>query len=297
MVVGSYTNSQGILTVSGGVASVTSNLVAGAFTNASGAIQITGGCLTVTNASAIGQLVIGQMGQGVFTQSAGTVTVDQLQVANGTNSVFILNAGSFNTRSTLVSNTQTFVVGDGVDVATFHLLGGVHSFINGLEISCNSFLTGCGTINGNLLVDAGGKVQADCGGTLTFTGTVTNNGLLWASNGSVLESYGPVVNNGVLDIIGGNTNFHAGFVNNGIILTTNCIPQILSITAVGSSVEVEFTTAAVLTYVLEYTGDLAATNWTPLVGFSGPGGNVTMTDFNALLQTQRFYRVRLVVQP
>ena len=98
-------------------------------------------------------------------------------------------------------------------------------------------------------------------------------------------------------MIAGNTNFHGGFVNNGTVLTTNSVPQIISITAVGSSIQVQFTTASNLTYVLEYTGDLLTGNWTPLVGVNGPGGNVTVTDFNAILQTQRFYRVGLVVSP
>jgi hypothetical protein len=308
MVVGNYsyiisTNNpqgavaQGVFTVSGGLASVSSNLVAGAFTNANGVIQVNGGVLNVTNASGTGQLVVGQIGQGAFTQNAGVVTVDQLSVTNGTNSVFLLNSGTFNTRATIVSNTQTLVIGDGSDVATYHLLGGVHTFANGARIRSNAFLTGCGTINGSVLVDAGGRVVADCGGILTFTGTITNNGDLVAVNGSVLESYGPVVNNGVINVLDGNTNFHSGFVNNGVVLTSNSVPQIISISAVGSDIEVEFTTAAELTYSLEYTSDLVTSNWTPLVGFTGPGGNVTVTDFGAVLQTQRFYRVRLVVPP
>jgi hypothetical protein len=39
-----------------------------------------------------------------------------------------------------------------------------------------------------LLVDAGGTVLADYGGTLTFSGGVTNYGLIIARNGSALES-------------------------------------------------------------------------------------------------------------
>ena len=62
-------------------------------------------------------------------------------------------------------------------------------------------------------------VLTDCGGALTFTGIVTNNGSLRAVNGSVLESYGPVVNNGVINVIAGQTNFHSGFVNNGVVLS------------------------------------------------------------------------------
>ena len=52
------------------------------------------------------------------------------------------------------------------------------------HIRTNSFLTGCGTINGSVLVDAGGTVLADCGGTMSFSGSVTNNGAMTADNGT-----------------------------------------------------------------------------------------------------------------
>jgi len=305
VIVADCENSQGTLTIAGGAVAVASNVTVGAHAyigvytnaNASGAIQMTSGSLTVTNQSAAGQLVIGQNGTATFLQSGGTATVDQLLVTNGTSSVFSLNSGLFNTRATAVSNAQTFFVGDGADPATYHLLAGIHSFANGVEVRSNAVLSGCGTINGAVLVDPGGLVQADCGGTLTFTGIVTNNGELVAANGSTVESYGLVVNDGVINIINGNTNFHAGFINNGVVLTSNVVPQIISITAVGSNIEVQFTTASNLTYVLEYTGNLLTGSWLPLAGFSGPGGDVTVTDFNAILQTQRFYRIHLVVPP
>lgn len=216
-------------------------------------------------------------------------------ITNGTYSTFSLNSGVFNTGATTVNNAKPFLVGDGADSATYHLLGGVHSFANGIEVLNSAVLSGCGTINGSVLVDAGGAVVANCGGTLTFTGVVTNNGAWTALDGSVFESYGPVVNNGLINVLNGNTNFHAGFVNNGIVLTSNSIPQIISITADGSNIDVQFTTVAQLLYILEYTSDLVAGNWTPLIGYTGQGGNVTLTDFNALLQPQRFYRVHMMV--
>ncbi len=309
MVVGNYsyvisTNNpqgavaEGVFTVSGGIASLTSNLVAGAFTNANGVIQVTGGALNVTNASGTGQLIVGQMGQGLFTQNAGVVTVDRLSVTNGTNSVFLLNSGTFNTRSTTVSNAQTLVIGNGSGVATFHLLGGIHTFANGARIRSNAFLTGCGTINGTVLVDAGGRVVADCGGTLTFTGVVTNNGVLRALNGSVLNSLAPVVNNGVIDVLGGNTNFQSGLVNNGSVITTDSIPEIVSITvAPVPGAAVAFRTGDSAPYVVESTTNLAGNSWTPLTNLSGSGGVMSVIDPGGASVPQRFYRVHLVVPP
>ena len=313
--VGLATNSQGTLAIAGGAMSVASNMAVGVFPYATGVVQVTGGSLTVTNQSGTAQLVVGLAGVGTFAQSGGVVTVNQLLVTNGTYSVsssqvveplwaiitngtystFSLSLGVFNTGATTVNNAEPFLVGDAADSATYHLLGGVHSFANGIEVRSSAVLSGCGTVNGSVLVDAGGAVVADCGGTLTFTGIVTNNGAWTALNGSVFESYGPMVNNGLINALNGNTNFHAGFVNNGILLTSNSIPQIVSITADGSNIDVQFTTVAKLMYILEYTSDLVAGNWTPLIGYTGQGGNVTLTDFNALLQPQRFYRVHMLV--
>jgi len=294
---GLATNTQGTLTIAGGTASVTSNLIAGVFSNATGVIQVTGGNLTVTNQSGTAQLVIGQAGRGTFTQSGGASTVDQLLVANGTSSLFSFSAGVFNTKSTTVNDGLTFAVGDGTGAATFHLLGGIHSFANGVRIQNNSVLSGCGTIIGSVTVDAGGTALTDCGGALTFTGIVTNNGTLKAVNGSVLESYGPVVNNDVINVVDGHTNFHAGFVNNGVVLTADNIPRILSVSRTGPDVGITFTTFSNLTHVVEYTSNLVSQSWTPFTSFTGSGAITNVTDPAAAVLPQRFYRVRLQVPP
>jgi T5SS/PEP-CTERM-associated repeat protein len=295
--IGVGTNSQGTLTIAGASVSITSNAVAGVMMNATGVIQVAGGDLTITNQTGSAQLVVGQAGGGTFTETSGDVTVDQLFVVNGANSIFSLSAGLFNSRSTTVSNAQAFVVGDGLGAATFHLLGGVHSFVDGLRIRSNSVLSGCGTINGSISVDAGGMMLADCGGTLTFTGIVTNNGSLKAVNGSVLESYGPVVNNGVINALDGSTNFPSGFINNGVVLCTDSVPHIVSISAVRPDLIVRFTTGNSPTYVLEYTDSLENQNWLPVIAVPGSGAIMSETDLGAAALSHRFYRVRLVVPP
>jgi hypothetical protein len=295
VIVGHCRASQGMLTVSGGITSVASNLVAGMYSNATGVIQVTDGQLNITNQSGTGQLVVGQMGSGAFTQVGGTLIVDQLLATNGTNSVFNFGSGTINTKSTTVSNSQTLVVGDGLGSATYHLLGGVHSFNDGLRIANAATLSGCGTINGTVVVDVGGRVIADCGGSLTFTGVITNNGVMKAVNGSTLESYGLVVNNGVINLLSGHTNFHAGFINHGIVLDESSIPQIVSMEAIGQDVEFWFTTGAGPTYILESRTDFSSGNWIPLLGVVGIGGNVGVLDPGAALLPQKFYRVRLVV--
>jgi hypothetical protein len=272
MIIGHNQVSQGSLTIFGGVTSVASNLVAGMYSNATGVIQVTGGELNVTNPSGTGQLVVGQLGRGTYVQSGGTLTVDQLLAINGTNSIFNFASGTIHTKSTTVSNTQTFVVGDGLGGALYHLLGGVYSFNDGLRIANAGILSGCGTINGGVVVEHGGRILADCGGNLTFTETITNNGIMKAVNGSTLESYGLVVNNGVISI-----------------------PQIVAIQTVGDDVEFWFTTSVGPTYVLEYRADLSSGNWISSLGVMGTGGNIGVIDPGAALLPQTFYRVRLVV--
>lgn len=295
--VGHLRGSQGTLTIAGGNTFVSSTLVAGVFSNGVGVIQIAGGNLFVTNQTGTAQLIVGQQGQGNFTQSGGASTVDQLLVTNGNKSIFNFSSGVVNSKSTTVSNTQMFAVGNGVGAATFRLLGGIHTFAGGLRIRSSSILTGCGTINGSVLVDAGGTATSDCGGTLTFTGIVTNNGVLQAINGSVLESYASVVNYGVINVMNGQTNFHSGIVNYGVVLTSDSIPHIVSVSVVRSNVWISFTTVSGMQYFLEDTTDLAGENWTPVIGFIGTGGIMTVIDKNAAVLPKRFYRIRLVIPP
>jgi T5SS/PEP-CTERM-associated repeat protein len=238
-------------------------------------ITISGGGLYVTNG----------LGNGSLQVNSGALT---------------FNSGTLVTESTTISIGSVFAVGDGTDAATFQLASGgsgIHSFANGLTISSNSFLTGCGTIEGSVVVNPGGTVVANCGGTLTFTGIVTNNGTMQALNGSVLEAYSNFVNNGIIDIRGGTTNFPGGFINNGIVITTNNFPVITAIQVVGSDIEVSVTTGSGSTYVFEEATNLTGGNWTPIIEFTGPGGVVTFIDSGAATLPQRFYRVGLVPSP
>ena len=223
--------SQGTLTVAGGQLDVTGGEIdvgfdgVGQMTISSGAalasvvlvgadagqgtLTVAGGSLVVTNGGQIGVI------QGSMAINGGTVTVDNLTCG----AAFSLGKGTLNTKSTSIINGSVVIIGDGINVAELHFIGGVHSFANGLRIRNNALLTGCGTISGNVLVDAGGTMQADCGTTLNFNGTVTNSGAVTAINGTVLNFSGPVVNNGTIDATGGNVHFSSNVVNNGTILT------------------------------------------------------------------------------
>ena len=194
-------------------------------TNGSAQLTIgnTGGSasLTITNGGAVSTsvLVVGANGQGILVLSNGTVTVNQLVLANLANSVFTFSAGLLASAGTFVTNNQVFVVGDGPDAATFQLNGGVHDFANGIEILTNAALAGCGTINGNVVVDPGGAVQANCGSAINFSGGIlTNNGTITASNSTVLNFNLPVVNNGVINATGGSVHFFSTLTGSGSVL-------------------------------------------------------------------------------
>jgi len=77
---------------------------------------------------------------------------------------------------------------------------------------------------------------ANCS-TLTFTGILTNNGTMVATNGSMLEAYGPVVNNGTIDYSNGSAIFHGTFINNGVVcpatMTTSSSPANVGVTSGG----------------------------------------------------------------
>jgi T5SS/PEP-CTERM-associated repeat protein len=215
-------------------------------------IAVSGGALFVTNGLGTAALVMNESDR--LTVDDGTVTANQLSVINNhyPNS-FGFTSGLLDSGGTVVSNGQDFLIGDGTNAATFRLdCGGTgfHSFANGLTISSNALITGCGTIDGTVTVDPGGKVVADCSGTLAFTGVVTNSGDITAVNNTSINFYGPVVNNGVIDSTAGNVLFLGGLQNFGVILPRS---QIAALSREGNDIRVTWTTVAGHSYVLQST--------------------------------------------
>jgi hypothetical protein len=139
-------------------------------------------------------------------------------------------------------------------------------------------------------------VLANCGGTLTFTGIVTNNGTMQAVNGTVLQAYGQVVNNGVINAINGSTNFLGGLVNNGCALTESDI-QISSITRSGTNITVQIPSGTCAMYQLQVTPSLKPATWTNLgTSQSGTGGVLMFTDTGgATNRPGRFYRIEITL--
>jgi hypothetical protein len=87
--------------------------------------------------------------------------VDQLLLTNTAGS-FAFPSGTLKPRNMTVANGAPFVVGDGVNSATLELQGGTFSFANGLVISPNATVSGCGTIIG--AISNNGTLNTNCNG-------------------------------------------------------------------------------------------------------------------------------------
>jgi hypothetical protein len=295
-------DSQGTLTMVAGQMTVSSLLEIGFAAGSAGSVWMSGGQLTATAlATTIGNQGVGQMSisNGIVTMAdvfvgnsanPGTLTVNSLVLLNP-NSQFLFSGGWLNALGITNSNGQLLTLGNGVSPITLNLLGGISSLANGLEISANAALTGCGTVNGNVTIDAGGTVRASCG-TLTFTGIVTNNGTMRANGGSVLENFGTVVNNGTIDIINGATNFHGVFINNGTVLTASGV-KISQVSKSSPDMLIQIPSVTGHTYQLQYTTSLTPANWTFVASQPGTGGVLTFTDTGGAANPQRFYRVKV----
>jgi hypothetical protein len=115
-----------------------------------------GGTLAITNS---GSAVL-RVAAGGFNLNSGNVSADNLIITNGGGS-FNFAGGTLQLGGLVVSNGSPFVVGDGADTATLQLLGGTYTFANGLVISANATVSGCGTIIGTIVTN--GVMNLTCG--------------------------------------------------------------------------------------------------------------------------------------
>jgi T5SS/PEP-CTERM-associated repeat protein len=198
LAIGRRTNSLGFLLIAGGT-TITTDISLGRFLGATGMVMVTGGELLATNDSLrIGREGFGQFlisngvvrandagvalsptatgllriyGGEVHLQSnlvmngfcdvaGGTLSAGQVYVTNSAGNVFF-SSGTIRSGGAVVSNGLPFVIGDGVHPATYHMEGGVHAFADGLIISPNAILSGCGTVVGNVVNN--GTISTNCG--------------------------------------------------------------------------------------------------------------------------------------
>ncbi len=149
---------QGAVTLTGGTTLLSSNIIVGTSLLCTGQVSVLGGNLFVTNSAGVGSI---NVVNGSFSLNQGAVTTDQLSLTNSGRFNFI--RGTLQAKSAVVSNGLPFVVGDGVQSATLNLQGGVFTFNNGLVVSSNATLTGCGTVIG-AITNYGTISTTNCGG-------------------------------------------------------------------------------------------------------------------------------------
>jgi hypothetical protein len=188
-------------------------------------LTINGGVLYVTNALATGAL---DVRNGTLTISNVTATVDNLLLTNGTLSTMIFSKGTFQVGSTTVTNGQQFVIGDGADIANYVMQGETHSFNNGLVITNNSILSGCGTVNG--AVTNYGTIYLNHGCDMYFNGQVVNYGkIISAANatphftGGLVDyttprSFPVLTSDGGIEVVGGQFTFTVAWNTNQVVV-------------------------------------------------------------------------------
>jgi len=279
------------LSISNGGMVIAQNLLFVGNGSASGQLTVSDASLIVTNAAGNNTL---RMNRGTNIFDGGTIVTDRLELTNGVVGALLFKRGTLRSASTAVANGLPFVVGDGVNAATLQVPGGIHTFSNGLIISSNAILQGCGTFSGDVIVQPGGTVLSDCT-NLVFSGTVTNHGTLRALNGSTLRAQGLIVNQGVIDIIEGTTNFLGGFINNGIVLTPANL-RISGVSITGYDVAVKLPSFSGHTFQLQRRDLLTIGSWADLgAAQTGTGGILTFTNTGSLTNApERFYRIRVV---
>jgi len=237
---------------------------------------IVSGSLYATNATASGQLTLG----GVLNLSglvvADSVVFQSLAASFGgfnpytaPGSPMVFSSGMLITKGLTGFTGQPMVVGDGIHAASYVMAGGNHAFANGLVISSNSVLTGCGVL----------------------CGSVTNYGTIIITNGCDMEFSGPVVNYGTILALNGAAEFQSSFSNYGSLVQNFNIARL---TFSGNNVQVQFNTVSNCAEDLQFSSDLSSGSWTTLTnGVTGTGNPTAVTDFGVLTNSQRFYRLLL----
>jgi len=307
---------RGTFTMLGGSFNLSSNLVLGDASISTGQVVIAGGDLSINNANNSGMLTIPS---GTFDLSGGNVTADNILLTNSAGRL-IFNSGTLHSRNTTVSNAMPFVIGDGTNAATFQLLGGTHYFADGLIISSNATLSGCGTIIGTIINQ--GTIATNCaavppsitqqpvslivtqGATAMFSVVAAGDPPLhyqWrfsglmanipgATNSTLVIPDAQKTNAGNYRVIVSNAS---SSIMSAIATLRVLIPStIVSTTLLGTNFDFSFSTVSNLNYTIEYKTNLSNATWTPLRTVTGTGALFPFSDA-VMAVTNRFYRVRV----
>ena len=144
------------------------------------------------------------------------------------------------------------------------------------------------TLNGGTLIIAGNQGDAVFQGTISGTGSLTNNGTLRLARDATLAFTGTFSNSGVLDLMTWNRSLPAGFVNSGIVLDRSLV-RVTSYVKSGGDFSLTVDGYRGRFYQLQQSGAPAAGTWrnigSPVAGgdapiaFAAPGGAASPRHF------------------
>ena len=307
----------GSFDVVGGRTLLSSNLVVGSQSNSTAQMSVVAGEVTITNSSASGSV---DLHRGILDLRGGMVTTDLFRMTNSAGRL-VFSSGTLRTKGTVASNGLPFIVGDGISRATLELVGGIHRFANGLVISSNATLIGCGTIIGSVVNQ--GTIATNCGSTTiaptvtqqpmsltvtqgaTATFTVTASGdppliYQWRFNGGDIP--GAISPNLTIANAqpGDAGNYrvqvsNSSGTNNSEIATLRVLvtPALENVSVMGGvDFTFAFNTLAGLIYTIEYKNNLNDPAWVLFRSQTGDGTKFTVTD-NIMAAPIRFFRIRV----
>jgi T5SS/PEP-CTERM-associated repeat protein len=309
---------RGSVLVTGGMTLLNSNLTLGAMTTSTGQVQVTDGDLVISNESHTAHASL--LG-GTLTLTGGSMRTDLLDITNSAAHLQFAG-GTLRSGGTHVANGRPFVVGDGTRSAAFEMLGGTHVFPNGLVISRNATLLGCGTIVGNIMNQGTIATNANCGGTVVPPTILVPPASLTVTQGSAVtfsvtaagsepRSYqwwhnetavsGQTQSN--LTLLTAQAadagSYHVVVSNAGgsvtsVVATLRVLvpPQVVTSRHAEDTFSLTIESLTGLNYVLEYKDTLDAPLWISLGTKAGTGSLLTLSDSPAS-HPARFYRVRV----
>ena len=146
----------GTLTIAGGTLETSALYVGSILGGSGGIVNLNGGSLLVTNETATAAL---RVVNGALTVNGGQLEADSIFVTNVPGALR-LKGGTIVSSSTRIANGQPFVIGDGTNTAMFRIDGGTHTFVDGLVISANASVVGCGQIVG--AIQNNGVLSTNC---------------------------------------------------------------------------------------------------------------------------------------
>jgi autotransporter-associated beta strand protein len=198
--------------------------------------------------------------------------------ANGTGHTITLGGTLSGTTLTKTGNGTLVLAGQCTYAGTTTVSAGI------LEIT--------GTVsNTNAINIASGATCYLAGGSLSVSGSITNNGIFKISGTPGLAVSGSFINNGVLDLINGPSSLPGNFVNHGTVLNSgNVLVQAVGISGAAFSVSVQ--SYIEHTYQLQRTSSLTDPVWTNVgTPQAGTGSTLNFSDPAGPSGTQGFYQV------